>query len=349
MPNKDLLKRLNIKFPLIVAPMAGGPSSAELVVATTEAGALGSVGAAYSNTKSIQDFVIRVREKTEKPIAINLFIPQLEPRVDENNLLRALQATDVFRKELGIPQPIVQPPYEENFDEQFEMVLKLKPEVFSFVFGELKPDYVKAAKKEKIFLIGTATTLEEALVLENSGVDAITLQGIEGGGHRGIFDADAADRGIPLLSLIRQCQKIKIPLIGAGGVMNSDDIKKVLGLGAQAVQMGTAFLTCQESGISEPYRKALLKNSNRKTKTTRAFSGRLARGLENRFMLEIEKSPQSILPFPAQNKFTRDIRAAATKAGLSDYLSLWAGTGDGELWTGMASDLIRNLFGDDED
>lgn len=115
--------------------------------------------------------------------------------------------------------------------------------------------------------------------------------------------------------------------------------------GAQAVQMGTAFLACEEAGTSAPYRKALLLTKERKTKTTRAFSGRLARGMENRFMREMDVQPEAILPFPAQNKFTRDIRGASAKINSSEFLSLWCGTGQSELWTGSAQGLIDALFG----
>ena len=325
--------------------MAGGPSSPELVVAASEAGALGSMGAAYSSASAIEEFVGKVRAKTKKPIAINLFIPSEDPEISSEQLTRAIKATEKYRKQFELPQPNLQPPYAEDFDKQFEMVLKLKPEVFSFVFGLLKPEYVKAAKEKNILLFGTATTLDEALALQESQVDAVTLQGIEAGGHRGIFEVEAKDTEVPLLNLLDQCRdKIKIPLIAAGGIMNSQDIKMVLSRGIQAVQMGTAFLACKEAGTSEPYRKALLANSSRHTKTTRVFSGRLARGLENLFMHEMEKQMDAILPWPAQNKFTRDLRTASPKNNSSDFLSLWSGTGQGELWTGSAAELINKLF-----
>ena len=336
---------LNLKIPLVVAPMAGGPSSPELVIASSNAGALGSIGAAYSNAKAIEDFVLKVRSQTSKPIAINLFIPEGEIKVSDAQISKAIQATEKYRQQLKLSKPILNPPYEENFDEQFECVLKYKPEVFSFVFGILKPEYIMAARKEKIQLFGTATTLNEALELQETGIDAITLQGIEAGGHRGIFDSKSADPEISMLNLLAQCKsKIRIPLIAAGGIMNSADIKLALSKGASAVQLGTAFLTCKEAGTSDPYKKILLESQIRKTKTSRVYSGRLARGVENIFMHEMEKDPESILPFPAQNKFTRDIRTASVKNGSSDYLSLWAGTGKGDLWTGSAADLIKTLF-----
>lgn len=335
------MMKLNLHVPLVVAPMAGGPSSVGLVVASSQAGALGSVGAAYSSPKAIEDFVLKVRQQTKKPIAINLFIPEGDVKISQNQISKAIEATKKYRQKLNLPEPELKPPYEENFDAQFEMVLKLKPEVFSFVFGVLKPEYVKAAAKEKILLFGTATNLDEALQLQETGIDAITLQGVEAGGHRAIFDSQAKDPDISMHQLLEQCQsQIRIPMIAAGGIMNAADIKMALTKGASAVQLGTAFLACKEAGTSLAYRKALLESQNRKTKTTRAFSGRLARGLVNLFMNEMDQNTEAILPFPAQNKFTRDIR----NAGLSDYLSLWAGTGQGNLWTGPAAELIAHLF-----
>lgn len=345
MSSNKFFEQLNLKFPLIVAPMAGGPSSTELLIATAKAGALGSIGAAYSTGKSIEDFVFQVRTRTTNPIAINLFIPTSEPKVTETQISDALKATDKFRNELGLQSPVVQPPYEENFDDQFESILKIRPAVFSFVFGLLKSEYILAAKKENILLLGTATTLDEALSLQESGVDAITLQGIEAGGHRGMFDPNAKDPEISVLNLVSQCRpKINVPLIAAGGIMNSEHIRLAIGKGADAVQMGTAFLGCTEAGTPPPYKRAILASADRKTKTTRAFSGRLARGLENRFLLEMEKYPNAILPFQAQNKFTRDIRAASAKNDSSEFLSLWCGAGAGPIWSGPAAELIDSLF-----
>lgn len=343
MSHTDFTRKLNLKHPLIVAPMAGGPSSVELVISSCEAGALGSIGAAYSKPKDIQDFVSSVRKQTSKPFAINLFIPHDDPPISDLQMARALQATEKYRKEFGLATPTLQPPYEENFDEQFEMILKLKPAVLSFVFGLLEPEYIEDAHQEGILLFGTATSLDEAMALQDSGIDAITLQGFEAGGHRGIFDPEAADPGVAAMDLLEQCShKLKIPLIAAGGLMNAQDIQKALSRGASAVQMGTAFLACQEAGTSEPYRRALL--GERKTKLTRVYSGRLARGIENKFMLEMEEDHGAILPFQAQNQFTRDIRSASVKNNSSEYASLWSGMGPGPLWTGSAKDLIEKLF-----
>lgn len=349
MSPKDFTKKMNLQVPLVVAPMAGGFSTPEFISASCNAGALGFIGAAYSTAADIQKISDQVRAKTSKPFGINLFVSHEPPKVSASELEFAIQSTKSFRDELGLPAPTLNLPYEENFDQQFEVMLKIKPAVFSFVFGVLQPEYLKAAKAQGIYLMGTATTLGEALALQESGVDAVILQGLEAGGHRALFDSKVADPEMTLLDLLACCRsQIKIPLIASGGIMNSADIQGVLKKGASAVHMGTAFLTCQEAGTSAPYRRALLNSAGRKTKTTRAFSGRLARGIENRFMHALDAQPGAIMPFPAQNKFTRDIRGASGKADVSDFLSLWAGTGSGELWTGSVEDLIKNLFTDVE-
>jgi nitronate monooxygenase len=325
--------------------MAGGPSTPELAGAASAAGALGSLGSAYDSPRAIEEYAEKVRARTDRPFGINLFVPAREPKLDPARVSRALDATRVFRNELGLSDPEISPPYAENFGAQLEAVLRVRPAVFSFVFGLLDPDSLRALKAEKIFVVGTATSLEEAGLLEQSGVNAIVLQGIEAGGHRGIFDANAADPEISALDLLEACRgKLRVPLIAAGGIMSRNDIARALSKGAQAVQMGTAFLACKEAGTSAPYRKCLLQSPVRDTRTTRVFSGRLARGVINRFMTEMEKTPDALLPFPIQNVFTRDLRAAGVKAGSSQFLSLWAGTGKGELWTGSASELIAQLF-----
>ncbi|XGC82073.1 NAD(P)H-dependent flavin oxidoreductase [Bdellovibrio bacteriovorus] len=342
---KNLSAILGLKYPLIVAPMAGGPSSPELVIASCEAGALGSVGAAYLDKTAIKEFVSKVRAKTQNPLAINLFIASNLPKISDVALAKAVQQTQKYRDEFNSLAPTLEPPYEEDFDKQFEMILELKPAVFSFVFGCPPDEYLSAAHKAGIYTIGTATTAEECQRLEDAGVKAVVLQGFEAGGHRGIFDPNIDDPNISLADLIKQVRgKTKIPIIGAGGIMNKIDVATVLQSGADAVQMGTAFLATKEAGTSSPYRNKLLSSADRKTKLTRAFSGRLARGIENRFMNEIDTDPSSILPFPAQNKFTRDLRSASVAANSAEFLSLWCGTGRGELWTGATAELINLLF-----
>ncbi len=340
-----LTEQLEINYPLIVAPMAGGPSSPSLVVTCSQKGALGSIGAAYSSPEAISENVLEVRSKTNKAFGINLFVPTKLAPLSKEEIERAIDATSIFRNQLSLPKPELTFPYEEDFDLQFEAVLRARPKAFSFIFGMLLPEYIKALRDEKIIIIGTATSLEEALKLSDSGVDAVIAQGIESGGHRGIFDQKSPDPEIKTFDLVKTITaKTKTPVIAAGGIMSKEDILKMLNAGAMCVQMGTAFLATNEAGTSLPYKKVLIESDVRNTKTTRAFSGRLARGVENYFMKEMDSHQNFILPFPAQNKFTRDLRATSAANGASDYLSLWSGSGKGKLWTGSAQDLIDSLF-----
>jgi nitronate monooxygenase len=338
------MKTLGLRIPLIVAPMAAGPSTVALVAESSRAGALGSIGAAYSTPAAIEEFAASVRARTDKPFAINLFLPHPPPAISSRELEKAIGASANYRTELGLPEPKLVPPYEEDFSAQFEAVLRIKPAVLSTVFGLLDAQYLQAAKRARLFVIGTATSFEEARAQEESGADAVVLQGVEAGGHRGIFDPNAEDPKVSMLDLLHACVgKLGIPLIAAGGIMNQQDIRTALGQGAAAVQIGTAFLACEEAGTSAPY-KAKLLETQRTTKTTRVFSGRLARGIENRFMREMDARPDAVLPFPAQNKFTRDLRTASAARGSAEFLSLWSGSGEGALWQGPIAEAIETLF-----
>jgi nitronate monooxygenase len=213
----------------------------------------------------------------------------------------------------------------------------------------LDADKVRACRERGILTIGTATTLEEGIAVEQSGADAVVAQGTEAGGHRGIFTPDQAEPGISTLALIELLAKnLRIPVIAAGGIMDGQGIAAAHRAGAQAAQLGTAFLTCKEAGTSAPYREVLLRPGAKSTRLTRAFSGRIARGLENRFMREMDSSNAALLPYPAQNSFTRDIRRKSAAAGSSDFLSLWAGTGVEGIRQMDAASLVKKLLRETE-
>ncbi|TGK05012.1 nitronate monooxygenase [Leptospira semungkisensis] len=340
-----ILEALGLKGPLILSPLAGGPSTPELIAAVSNAGGLGSLGLAYETPEQIHTIIQKTRTLTSKPIAVNLFVPSEDPALTSEQINSAHDATKKYREELGIPSPKVEPPYSINFDKQFEAMLQEKPAVFSFTFGLLDRSYINECKKNHIITCGTATTLEEGILAEERGVDWLVAQGIEAGGHRGIFSAKTEDSMIGLFPLVRfLATNLKIPVIAAGGIMDGAGIAAALRLGAKAAQLGTAFLLCEEAGTSKPYRKALLDKGNLHTKTTRVFSGRIARGLENRFMKEMEERQGSILPFPAQNSFTRDIRRKSAELGMSDFLSLWAGQGVAQIRQMNAGELVSVLF-----
>jgi nitronate monooxygenase len=224
-------------------------------------------------------------------------------------------------------------------------VIEERPAVFSFTFGLPDPAALRECREHGILTIGTATTPEEGLALQEAGVDGVVAQGAEAGAQRGTFSAEREDSFIGLAALVSALvARLEIPVIGAGGIMNGRGIAATLSLGAQAAQLGTAFLACDESGISRAYRQALLDPKRGRTRLTRAFSGRWARGLENRFIVEMASKEEAILPFPAQNAFTQDIRKKAAELEVPDFLSLWAGQGVGLIRSMRAEALVNGLF-----
>src|SRR5262249_23610772 len=282
---------------------------------------------------------------TAPRLATNLFAPAAAPALSGPQIQVAVAATRPYRRELDLPDPALRRTFCPKFEEQFAVVLNERPAVFSFTFGLINRQLLGECRKRGIATIGSATTLEEALALEESGVDAVVAQGAEAGAHRATFSPVPDDPMIGLAALVPMlAAKLRVPVIAAGGIMNGNGIVAALAFGAEAAQLGTAFLSCDESGISAPYRAALLDPKCGATRLTRAFSGRWARGLPNRFMLEMAGKEETILPFPAQNAFTQDIRKKAAEAGSPDYLSLWAGQGVGLLRPMRARALVETLF-----
>jgi nitronate monooxygenase len=336
----SLSQRLELAVPLIQAPMSGGATSAALVAAVSEAGALGSFGSGYLRADAILAQVREVRELTRRPFAINLFLPNTLP-VSPEALQAAQRALRPWRERLGIHEPPLPTRFAPDFAEQFEAVLEARPALFSWTFGRLEPARMEALRARGILTSGTATTVREAVLLERDGVDAIVVQGVEAGGHRGSFDPDEPDqRGLlALLGNIREA--VRTPLIAAGGLMHGREIAGVQALGAELAQLGTAFLACPESGIHATYRRALEERRQQRTALTRAFSGRPARGLVNAFMEEQGDSVR--LPYPALNALTGDIRRAGAEAGNAECLSLWAGEGLPRLRVMPAGELVATL------
>ena len=311
-----LTQSLGISHPIFQAPLAGGGDTPDLVAAVSNAGGLGFIGAGYLTPEQIASTAEAVRTKTTRPFGINLFAP-LPPPDFHKQPERMLERLAPYYAELGVPAPSKAPAPTDRFDEQLTAALESGASCFSFTFGLLAPPAVAAIKANKMFLIGTATTVEEAQQLEKSGVDAIVTQGSEAGGHRGTFAGDFAQGIVGTIALVPQvADAVRVPVIASGGIMDGRGIAAALALGAQAVQMGTAFLTCHEAGVPDVYKEAILNSHEDQTQITRAFSGRPARGIVNRFMTEIEKEEQAkaglIPPFPIQNSLTRTPRTAAS-------------------------------------
>jgi nitronate monooxygenase len=324
-----LTERLGVAHPIIQAPLAGGGDTPELVAAVCEAGALGFIGAAYLTPAQIIETSRAVRARTTRPFGISLFAPLPAPDAPRDPG-PALERLAPFYAELGLPAPALPGSGGHSFDEQLSAALESSASLFSFTFGILPASAMEAIKERDMFLIGTATTVEEAVALEQAGVDAVVTQGSEAGGHRGTFDVEFEGAMVGTMALVPQVvDAVTVPVVASGGIMDGRGIAAALALGASAVQMGTAFLTCHEAGIPEAYKQAILAAGEHQTRLTRAFSGRPARGIVNRFMTEVEHAdaPDTILPFPLQNALTRPLRNAAAKQGRAEFLSLWAGQG----------------------
>jgi nitronate monooxygenase len=320
-----LSAKFGIATPIIQAPMAGGPSSQELVAACSAAGALGSFGFAYAQPEEMKKQAAWVRGKTDRPFGINLFASPLPAPIEAGAQRGALEAVAAFYAELGLPAPTpVSPPYAPELKAQLDAVEQIRPAVFTAHLAAIPQSRLERLRSLGIKLGGSATCVEEAKQLESLGLDFVIAQGGEAGGHRGTWLRDPYDALTGTLALTRVLvRSVNLPVVAAGGIMDGAGIAAVLALGAQAAQLGTAFIPCPESGAPQIHKDLLLKAKEDTTQLTEKFSGKPARGLANRFMKEMKDAPQ--LAFPAQNSVTGKLRQASAKAGKADFVALWAG------------------------
>lgn len=314
-------------LPIIQGPMAGGANTPAMVAAVSEAGGLGSFGASMLSLEAIRAQVAETRGLTSKPFMLNFFVQGI-PSPTQEEVDRAIALLRPVWSSLGWPELPRPERWCEDFSSQFELLLELKPDVASFTFDILSRAQVKRLRDAGIFVIGTVTTVEEALAWQDVGADALVASGVEAGGHRGTFigEQSAATLGAEAL-LVAVLEAVRIPVISAGNVMTGADVRERLALGAAAVQMGTAFLVTDESGIPQAYKDRLLGAEGNPTRLTRAISGRYARGVENRFMRQMESVEAEVPAYPVQNALTGSIRAEAARRGDPELMSLWAGTG----------------------
>jgi nitronate monooxygenase len=342
-PNTKITELLAITLPLIQAPMAGGATTSSLVASVSNAGGLGSLGAGYLSANDLKAAIKQIKQLTSKPFSVNLFIPE-KPEATDLQIKRARDAVQASCQALHFEVALIKPPFAPLFEEQMHVILEEKVPIFTFAFGVLSDYWIKICKRNRIKLIGTATTLEEAKLLENSGIDAIAAQGSEAGGHRGTFIGQAENALIDTVTLVQQlAAQINIPLIAAGGIMRASEIIGTLKLGASGVQMGTAFLCCPESGIHPSYKKLLFDGLNQNTALTRAFSGKLARGIPNQFMSNMLAHQKDILDYPIQNTLTSSMRKEARQQNNTDFMSMWAGQSNYRCQDLPAAVLIQKL------
>lgn len=330
--------------PIIQGPTAGGGNTPEQIAAVCNAGALGSLAGSLLTPDALRSQAAAIRALTDKPFLINFFV-QGTPAPAAAELERAAELLKPVWSELGwqaLPMPAK---WCEDFSAQFDTLLELRPAVASFTFDILSPDQVARLHAAGIAVIGTVTTIAEALAWQAAGADAVVASGVEAGGHRGTFIGAQKDATLTTFELLPAVvAAVRIPVIAAGGIMDGKDIKRALALGAKAVQMGTAFLVTNESGIHPAYKQCLLSAGERPTRQTRAFSGRYARGLENRFMRVMGEVELQVPAYPVQNALTGAIRTEAARRGDTEWMSLWCGSGVGRARGMPAAKLVETLL-----
>lgn len=343
----EVVRKLGIRYPIIQAGMAGGPASPELAAAVSEAGGLGTLGAGYWTGEQLREAVRTVRRLTKRPFAINLFTPA-PYEVSAERISHVLERMRPYWIELGLSEPRVPERFAPSFEEQMKVVLEERVPVFSFTFGMLDAEWIQALKERDTVVIGTATTVREAVALEQSGVDMVVAQSAEAGGHRGTFLGRIEDALIGGMALIPAVvDAVRVPVIAAGGIMDGRGIAAAMALGAQAAQLGTAFLTCKESGAHALHQQAVLSATEESTVLTRAFSGKPARGIRNRFIEEMADA--DVPDYPVQNALTREIRQAAGQKGRPEYMSMWAGQGTRLSREMTAEALVNALVNETEE
>ena len=341
-PATRVAELLGTRYPIVQAPMAGGFTTPVLVAAVSNAGGLGSIGAALLAPEELRDAIAVVRGLTDKPFGVNLFAPLPRAEVDAEAVAALSAVLAPLRAELGLPEPEGAPsPPPSIVTDQVAVAAEERVPVFSFTFGIPSFETVKEAGA---VILGTATTAAEAAELEEQGVDAVVVQGSEAGGHRGTFLSSFDQSLVGGIALVPQVvDRVAVPVLLAGGIMDGRGIAAALALGAEGVQLGTAFLGCPESGTPELHRRALAGSSDDATAVTAVFSGRPARAIRGSFVDVIEESGVHPLPFPLQGMATMDIRNAAAADGRMDLLFMLAGQGAGMVRSLPAGELVETL------
>jgi nitronate monooxygenase len=346
--NTKATELLGIKYPIMQGPFGGNLSSVELVTTVSNMGGLGGYGAYTMNANDIYDVDKQIKAVTNKPYNLNLWVSETDAAdgtISDTQYEQAKQLLRPYFEEAGIPLPEKPAPFKTRFENQLQVVMDIRPKVFSFMFGTLPQDVMEQLRSKGIKTVGAATTLDEAIALEASGVDMIIASGFEAGGHRPSFLAPAEQSitgTFVLLQLIKD--KVKVPVIAAGGIANGRGIAGALTLGADAVQIGTAFLATDESGALPIHRQMLFSDAAKYTTLSRAFTGRLGRGITSRIAKDLFGKEKLILPFPLQTTFMSPLRKAALEQQKWDMVLFWGGQIAPILKHHKAAQLMQSLI-----
>lgn len=322
---------LGIKYPIIQAGMAGGITTPSLVAAVSNFGALGTIGAGYMKLEELKRCIVETKRLTPRPFGVNVFVPEEIQSISKSDISTMINYVNQFLGAQKMHETSHLSSHSANtFEKQLEVILEEKVAIVSFTFGLPDPHILKELKKRQVKVIGTATTVGEAIQLEDAGVDYIVAQGSEAGGHRGTFPTTIGEPLIGTIALVPQIiNQVKTPVIAAGGIINGRGIMAALALGAVGAQLGSIFLTCHESGAPESYKNKVIESNEESTILTKAFSGKLARGINNEFIRSVSRTTLKIPAYPIQNNLTQSLRAQAKAEENPERMSLWAGQGLG--------------------
>ena len=329
----------DLHAPVIGAPMAGGPSTPALAAAVTNAGGVGFLAGALLNGEKLAAGIEEARSLTSGPVGVNLFVPQ--PDAGDPAQIEAY-AAELAPLAAGLGASLGEPRYDDDaWAEKIEVLLDLRPDAVSFTFGCATAEEIRRLADAGIFTLGTVTTPAEADIALDRGVDALVAQGPRAGGHRGTFDPTAEPASSSLDELLADMAGRGVDVVATGGITTPEEVSRILALGARAVQVGTAFLLADEAGTNAVHRAALVDPAFTTTGVTRAFSGRYARGLYNRFMQEHDASAP--FAYPQIHHLTGPLRKAAVAAGDPHSTNLWAGTDFRNATAGSATSIVARL------
>ena len=347
-----ITKLLGIEYPIIQGPFGGGVSSGKLTSTVSNLGGMGSYGMNHLSPPEIIEMNREIRTKTGKPYALNLWVSNKDEHADDYSAEEYKKLCLLFKPwfdELSIPLPGKPGTDGRRFEDQVQAVIDEKPPALSFIFGIPPPEILNDLRKKNIKLIGTATTVDEALALEAAGVDAIVATGFEAGGYRASFIRPAEESLTGTFVLIPQiADKLKIPIIAAGGIADGRGIAAALTLGADAVQIGTAFLACEESNATPEHKAKLFSEDAKYTVLTKMFTGRLARSIRNKLSSEMRAHEYDFAPYPIQRMFFNTLRTAAINRGRTDLANFWSGQIAPILKYKKAEELFHSLISQTE-
>ncbi|WP_223601245.1 nitronate monooxygenase family protein [Chryseobacterium sp. GVT01B] len=339
-------KKLGIQYPVIQAPMFG-VSTVQMVAAAAKADCLGSLALADLSADQSVELIRETKKLTDKPFAANIFvhhIPEVTDDLKEKYIKTKQFIEKLARKNnIEVELPELETISIKTYHEQVDAIIEENCKILSFTFGNLDDQSIRKLKGNGVILIGTCTSVNEALELEKSGIDIICVQGIEAGGHRGSFDAENIPQigGLSLLSQVYD--HVNVPLIYAGGIYGGKTLKAVKDLGAQGFQVGNLLLASRESAL-QPFEKQRLKKvREEEIVLTKSFSGRYARGIKNQFVETVENS-EYILPYPYQNKLTNVLRKAAKSLQNPEFVSIWLGQSIHPYSELSTEEILKNLI-----